>query len=168
MKYYNSYKRQISVGKQSENTFKETMKKNKIPVKKATRTENKNLHIDLYIDLSGCLDGVDVKSIGKFGYTVEISNNWGTEGSIFGKAKYMAYVGSNKIYLVLREKLLDFVRKELKDDVVHQSDEFYYINDPYYRLYTRNTRYGWKDEWVVCKTVDIMNLIEREFIYEQQ
>lgn len=158
MKYYTQYKKQNKIGQESEDSFKEIAKKQGYKVKKATKKENKRLHIDFYITKDGCTSGVDVKTVGKNGFSVEISNNFGYAGSIFGEAKYMGYISRNTIYLVDREKLLEMVLKNIKGEDVYQSDAFYTIEYPYYRLYTRNQKYGWNDEFIYVPSIDMIGL----------
>ena len=156
--YYSQFNKGINQGQVAEDKFVELAKKQGYKVKASTKKQNKQDHIDFFITKDDVTYAVDVKSKGKRGFSVEIQNNWSGDGSVFGKADFMCYVDGGVIYLIDRLELIEHVRANLQDDTVHQSSVFEYIDNPYYRLYTRKKAYGWSDEWLICTSTNIYQL----------
>lgn len=158
--YYSNYTKQVNKGQESEDKFELLAKKEGFKVKKATKKENKILHIDFYISKVCHIYSVDVKTVGKYGYTSEIQTNWGGLGSLFGEADYMAYVDGKIIRLVNRVKLVELVKSKIVEpDNIHDSSEAEWIDNPYYKIFQRKS-YGWSDEWIMIPSIDILDLVE--------
>lgn len=109
---------------------------------RSTRSEDMYDHIDFWWNSpkKGRI-GIDVKGVrrnkrkGELDDTIqwaELRNVQGNEGSLYGKAEYIAYRTFKDVIFVKRRKLLEFVlSKIMGKETVHQCpDEFY---TPYQR-----------------------------------
>lgn len=152
--YYSRFTAQCSKGELAEQTFKTIALEKGYAVDKTESDTDKYRHIDFI--LNGNIT-VDVKSMKKYGYIVEIQNNWGYPGWLYGKADYIAMVSDECIRIFRRQDLVDLIESKVTDTMVYDSTD---KQKAFYRLYNRSL-YGWKDRFCICPDKDILALQHR-------
>jgi hypothetical protein len=126
----------IETGKSGEDMFEKACILNCIEYRKSNKDENIFDHIDFWIDGKG----VDVKGYKKShteGYIiVEFKNVNGYSGSCSDKSKaeYIAFQFSDCFWIVRKNELLEYCRKNV---IIEYVDSF---ADCYKKLYTRKNR----------------------------
>lgn len=126
------------MGKQIEDLFKETVSKRGRKVVKSSPEDDKNKHIDFYVDGVG----VDVKgnrALDKI--WLETKNVRGDNGWLRGEAEYIAFhfEAFNHFKVFRRADLLDFIEKNVKGTCK--------TSKPYLKFYNRGD-WDKKDELV--------------------
>lgn len=127
--------------------------------RKATRNEDMFDHIDFFWRMNESMEeiGFDVKGLRKNKRSdkefddritwVELLNVNGYPGSVYGKAKYIAFLTKDSVVYVDRVKLIKFVNKRVQGkDIVHQCPSECYV--PY-------QRWGRKDMIVKVPMADL-------------
>lgn len=163
MAYYSSFKSQVKRGNLSEQTFTKVASSLGYSVSKATLQEDKYSHIDFFITYNDKTWSVDVKTVGKLGFTSELINNWGYPGSLHGKADFIAYIDRHCVYLLSRTRLITHIYNKLnitENQLKLTSKETSTYNTIYrhYKLYTRPQ---WKDCWLILDPEDIKGLASK-------
>lgn len=137
----------------AEEVFKDQCKIRGITCTKSSLTDDKYHHIDFTTSIGT----VDVKSA-TTGFTGELVNNWGYEGSLRGAQEYMVYVTNIDILFVPRLILLKLVEYHVNKYI--RTHSIYPIPSSnlveYYVPYRRNT---WKDIFVYVPECDITPLV---------
>lgn len=138
-------------------------------VRKATPKEDRNDHIDFF--WKPTLDaeeiGFDVKGLRKNNRNdtefddsitwIELMNVQGKEGSVYGKAKYLAFITNKSVVYVPREELVEFVNKKIRGkELVNICPKDCYI--PY-------TRKGRHDIIVKTNINDLREFAKQEIIF---
>lgn len=151
--YYSKYGKQVSKGALAESTFKKTAISRGWYCHETKPTDNKYRHIDfvIYNMKSKNYYTVDVKCVGKFGYTSELTNNFNKKGSLYGEADFIAYVSSNEILLVNRKELVKLVESK-----INTTKPIKRTGTP--KKYVKYTRPQWDDVWTLLDKEDILNL----------
>ena len=151
-KRYNKTKKQ---GDESEDRFESLMTKRGHEVIRASVYENRNLHIDLFVNG----EGVDVKGGKRTDYIwLEIQNVFGGKGWLKGKAKWIAFdlTDLSEYQMYKREDLLKFVTENVTETTESSKD--------FMKLYTRK-KYGGDDIVVRCNQSDINHLLIQSISY---
>ena len=165
MPYYSQYKHQIMKGIESEQIFKDEATRRGYKPVPSPLTINKLAHIDYFITspVDKITYSVDVKSVGKRGYTIEIQNNQGYPGSIFGEQDIVAYVSKTDILLVPRNSILTLL--ESKSLITYTnlgpqpSSIVEIITGPtHWESYQLYSRPQWKDLWCIANRSDLKPL----------
>lgn len=157
--YYNKYHNQINDGKEAEKLARKILRYNDFKVYNSTKEQNKLLHIDLIClhipSDTSCT--IDVKNVGKYGYTCELSNNLGYSGSLYGNADYIGYVNLTEqtLELVNRKQLIELVDSKIPDKTNSLDSSFAQSIPGPYIIYDRK-RYGWNDKWVILDHKDLL------------
>jgi hypothetical protein len=161
--YYGSFTNQVNKGKVSEDTFKKVAKKNGYIVKKTTDKQNRMNHIDFILTKNNDYLTVDVKTVGKYGFTGELQNNYGYPGSIYGDASQIAYVDiyKNIIYIYNRTDIVDLIEKKVDMTIPVENVD---AHGPC--KYRRFNRTLWKDVWVILDHNDLDKLPKIEWKIE--
>ncbi len=81
---------------------------------------------------------------------IELKNVAGRLGWLYGKAVYIAYIFNNSMWLINRQKLVDFIAKRVTKTFVSKEEAGY-------KLYQRRDR---KDVLTLVKLGDIMEDIQ--------
>ena len=139
-------------------------------VRRATRSEDIKDHIDFFWRKSMTHDeiGFDVKGLRKnnrsdsnFDDTmtwIELLNVQGNPGSIYGKAKYMAFITNTSVLYVPRENIINFVNEKITGkDTVYKCP---------YEFYTPYRRNGRKDLIVKVSMEDLRLFKKQELFFD--
>jgi len=154
MSYYSNYSKQVDKGAKSEEIFRDIAIINGHKPFLSTDKQNKRAHIDMFLLKDDKIASFDVKSVGNWGYTSELLNNYGYEGSLYGSADMMAYVSDKNILIVNRYDLIKLVESK-----VNGAAPITLKGQPKpYTPYTRKEKYGWKDSWIVIDVNDLLRL----------
>lgn len=134
--------------------------------RKATPKEDRNDHIDFFWKANEATEeiGFDVKGLRKNKRTdteyddsitwIELMNVQGNEGSVYGKAKYLAFVTNTSVVYVPRQKLVEFITDKIKGkNLVNSCPKDCYIP------YNRKGRY---DIIVKAKIDDLKEFAKQE------
>ena len=150
----------LEMGNSAEYWFADSAKYKRFKVREASKEENINDHIDLWLERDGQTYSVDVKAakrISRAGYEVDYNFIWveiqsvraNNRGWLFdGKADFIAFEQLSCFLIVKREKLIEIVKEKVKKEFVNSS------KDALHKLYTRKGR------------TDCLTLLEVKDIYE--
>ena len=160
-KYQNDY----NYGYAAEDRFKKFVEEVKnMKVVKSTKEEDMYKHIDFWIQAKPDTKKitVDVKSSKKITmgmkddfYWIELKNVQGNKGWLYGEADIIAFEFVNHWVLVDRCKIVKFVEKYIKDEIVENKQQ---------ALYKKYSRVGRKDVLTLVRGQDLMSLEERIWI----
>lgn len=134
-------------------------------VEKSTINEDKCMHVDFWWNSpKGGRIGIDVKGIRKnddgeyddsFAW-LELKNNYGNPGWLYGKEEYIAFKTFTRIIYIKREVLAKYAESKAKGKkVVFNKPSEYYV--PYQRKY-----WGRDDMTIKVPISDIMSLVDEE------
>ena len=132
-KQYGDYEESVNSGLKAEDRFAEVFVKNfpNTKVRTSTLYENKNMHIDVICSRGNTTVTFDVKEQKKLHryddkpsdvYTwVELQNNVGNKGWVYGEEKYIAFEKGNEFIIVEREKLLNLILEKKQEPIVFEN-----------------------------------------------
>lgn len=149
------YNQTISLGDESEARFESLMIERNNDVQRATPDQDKNLHIDIFVNG----DGVDVKGNKKsYSLWLEVQNVFGNNGWLKGEAKWIAFdlIDKKEYQIYKREDLLRFVINNITETTDNNKD--------YLKYYTRD-KFGGNDKIVHCKSEHIKHLLIQTISY---
>lgn len=143
--YYSKFKKQIQKGNIAAKRFDKFIYDHGYSVLPVTPHQDKRLHYDRTVYTDNKAYKVDIKSTKVHGFTVELVNNLGYDGWLYGKADIIAEVkDKNTVRFFKRRKLVTLVHKHIRDDVPCDL-----VGEPVpFKRYTRS-RYNFKDQWVI-------------------
>lgn len=134
-------------------------------VNKSSNDEDRLMHVDFWWDTpKGMHLGVDVKGVkknsnGELDDTctwLELKNNYGYPGWLYGKEDYIAFKTYTKIVYIRREVLCKYAEEMSKGkEVVYRTPKDYYV--PYQRK-----PWGRKDITIKVPMSDIIDLVNQE------
>lgn len=143
----------------SDETFIRIAKARGLSIEKTSFNEDMYDHIDYYVTYKGIRFPVDIKSSKRTltlsGDSKELMEQWvwielknvaGNLGWLYGKARYIAYIFNNSMWLINRKKLIEFIDKKVTKKFVRKEEASY-------KLYQRQDR---KDVLTLVKLGDIM------------
>ena len=133
-----------------------------IKIRTATLYEDKNKHIDVVCshgNTSVTFDVKEQKKIHRYDdnpsdiYTwVELQNNYGGKGWLYGEEKYLAFEKGNTFIIVDRNKLLNLVIENKKEPILYRNK----ILTPYMQYQRKD--YGNLDISVLVPYIDIIKI----------
>lgn len=163
-KKYGDYKKSVELGNAVEEKFMNALK-NKFKgcnVYSSTKWENQNKHIDVKFILEECKVTFDVKSEKKVSRSdsdaskdftwVELQNNFGGKGWLYGSEKYIAFEWDDSFIIVDRKKLLDLTNTKKIPGLIFDKDEFV----PYCQY--QRKKWGNNDICVLTPIADIIEI----------
>ena len=163
-KQYGDYEESITSGLKAEDRFIKVFMKNFPDTKIRTSTlyENKNMHIDVICSRGNTTVTFDVKEQKKLHrydakpsdvYTwVELQNNNGNKGWVYGKEKYIAFEKGDKFIIVERQKLLNLILEKKEEPVLFNNKEL----TPYMQY--QRKKYGNLDINVLVPYTDLYKI----------
>lgn len=170
-KQYGDYEESVKSGLKAQDKFIDLFLDNypSTKIRTATLYEDKNKHIDVICSRGNTTVTFDVKEQKKLHryddnpsdiYTwVELQNNFGGKGWIYGKEKYLAFEKGESFIIVDRTKLLNLVVENKKDPILYSNKTLM----PYMQYQRKN--YGNFDISVLVPYSDIIkishNIIEK-------
>ena len=173
-KQYGDYKESVNSGIAVQDKFINALNKYlkdypDTEIRTSTLYEDKNKHIDVVCSRGSTTVTFDVKEQKKIHryddrpsdiYTwVELQNNFGGKGWIYGKEKYLAFEKGNSFIITERNRLLNLVLENKKDPIVYSNK----VLTPYMQYQRKN--YGNLDINVLVPYKDIItishNIIEK-------
>jgi hypothetical protein len=159
--YYSQYRKQISKGKKAEEIFEEQARVRGYKILAVTDEQDKFMHIDTIVfDIrEQRIAMIDVKSMKKYGFIVELQNNLGYKGWIYGRSDMIAVHRGDKFLIFKREDILNLVNKNVNHGIVKTS-----VPGETKEPYTIYNRPEWKDRWVIVKEDDLLKLKHNTWI----
>ena len=163
-KQYGDYEESVMNGLLVQDKFIELFDKNypNTKIRQATLFEDKNQHIDVICKRGNTEVTFDVKEQKKIHrydekpsneYTwVELQNNFGGKGWIYGKEKYLAMEYNNSFIIVERQKLLNLIVENKKEPILYENK----ILTPYMQY--QRKKYDNNDISVLTPYKDIINI----------
>jgi hypothetical protein len=147
----------------SDEIFRSIAKVRGMGIEKTSFEEDMYDHIDYYLTYKGIRFPIDIKSskrtltfsgdskdLMEEWVWIELKNVAGRLGWLYGKAVYIAYIFNNSMWLINRQKLVDFIAKRVTKTFVSKEEAGY-------KLYQRRDR---KDVLTLVKLGDIMEDIQ--------
>lgn len=166
-KQYGDYTESVDSGLAIQDVFIKSLKKylKDYPgtnIRTSTLYEDKNKHIDVVCSRGNTTVTFDVKEQKKLHryddkpsdvYTwVELQNNYGGKGWIYGSEKYLAFEKGNSFIIVDRVKLLNLVVDNKKEPILYSNK----VLSPYMQYQRKN--YGNLDINVLVPYNDIIKI----------
>ena len=134
-KQYGDYEESVNSGLKTQEKFIDIFVKNypSTKIRTATLYEDKNKHIDVICSRGNTTVTFDVKEQKKLHrydeepsnvYTwVELQNNFGGKGWVYGQEKYVAFEKGNEFIIVDRTKLLNLILENKKEPILFDSGD---------------------------------------------
>lgn len=147
-------------GRHTEHQLKKQLESFGIDVRKASKDQNINDHIDLILNDSTTIDVKGLKKLSRHDFEptehfhyVEIKNVNGDKGWIFGKADFIVFETLDFWIFVRRTRLVKYIRQ-----TVDFTEKTYRASSSHRKLYSRKGR---KDLITLVKTIDLCYLSEK-------
>jgi len=151
--YYSHFTNQRSKGIDSEERFEKIARSKGYRILETTTDLDKYAHIDKIIMKDSKIAMIDVKSNSKYGFIVELQNNLGYPGWIFGKSDMIAVDRGDNFLIFNREDILSLVKSNINSNEPKVS-----VSGEKHIPYTIYTRPQWKDRWILVDDKDLLKL----------